>query len=159
MWRLTFAALVGLLSFASVATAETASESHKRAASELLGLINFEQTMLSGATAMADSMIQHDAALAPYRDVLLKWAEKVMTWETFGPRVVALYTESFTEAELRDIISFYQTPTGQKARTVVPALMRRAMTLGAETAKAHSDELERMIRERAAELEREATKP
>ncbi len=142
-----------------IVAAEAPSQTHKQAATELLEVMNLKRTMMVGASVMADAMIQQNAVLAPYRDVLLKWAEKFMTWETFGPRIVALYTESFTESELRDMTAFYKTPTGQKALALVPELMRRGAMLGEEVGKEHAQELQQMIRERAAELEKLPKKP
>jgi hypothetical protein len=142
-----------------VTAVESPSETHQQAATELLKVMNLERTMMAGATAMADAMIQQNQVLGPYRDVLLKWAEKFLTWEAFGPKLVALYAESFTEAELRDMITFYKTPTGQKALALMPELMRRGAMLGGEVAKEHTQELEQMVGERAAELGKLSAKP
>ncbi len=40
-----------------------------------------------------------------------------------------LYNEYYTEAELADLITFYQTPTGQKTANILPQLTRRSMEL------------------------------
>ncbi len=82
-----------------------------------------------------------------------------MTWDTFGSRLVALYEESFTESELRDMTAFYKTPTGQKALTVLPELSRRMIEIGVTEAKKHAQELEAMIRDRAAEIQKLTAKP
>lgn len=139
--------------------ADPPSEGHRQAATELLGVMNLERTMLGGATAMVDATIQQNPALGSYRDVLLRWAEGFMNWETFGSRVVQMYVESFGESELRDMLGFYRTPTGQKALAVMPELMRRGAALGAQVAREHLPELEQMIRERDAELKKVAPKP
>jgi uncharacterized protein len=142
-----------------VAAADDPSETHKKAATELLELINLEESMMGGAAAMTDVMVQQNPTLRPYRDVLLKWTEKYMTWEAFGPKVIELYTESFTEPELRDLIAFYKTPTGQKALALMPELARRGAMLGAEVANEHQEDLQQMISERAAQLEKLSNKP
>lgn len=38
-----------------------------------------------------------------------------------------VYDKSFTEAELRDIIAFYRTPTGQKTVKQIPQLMKDSL--------------------------------
>ena len=38
-----------------------------------------------------------------------------------------IYDKNFTESELRDIIAFYRTPTGQKTITLAPKMMMEAM--------------------------------
>lgn len=40
-----------------------------------------------------------------------------------------LYDEYFNEAELQDLIDFYQTPTGQKTAEIFPQLTQRSMEL------------------------------
>jgi len=156
---LGFVIVLVLGSGPSIIAADPSTESHRDAASELLELMNVERTMMAGASAMVDAMAQQNPQLESYRDVILKWAEGFMNWETFGSKFVALYTESFTEPELRELIAFYNTPTGKKALTLMPELVQRGAALGADVASEHMQELEQMISERAAELEQQSTKP
>lgn len=46
--------------------------------------------------------------------------------------LVPIYDKHFTESELRDLVAFYKTPTGQKAIDVIPAVMGEAMQRGTE---------------------------
>ena len=148
-------ATIGLIAaLVTGAPVRATPDSHEQAAAELLDVINLRKTMTDGASVMVDAMIQGNASLAPYRDVLQKWTNKIMTWDALGPKMIALYAESFTEAELREMTAFYRTPTGKKAVALMPELMRRGALLGAEVAKEHTHELEQMVRERASELER-----
>jgi hypothetical protein len=153
MRLLVVSALV--LAWASVAMAsDECSDSHRKAAGELLVLSGAEQNALVGASAMADAMLQTNPMLAPYRDVLVAWSGKVMTWDNMKPRFVALYCEHYSEQELRELIAFYETPLGKKTLEVTPEIMRRSALIGGELANEHSAELQAMIRERTAELER-----
>ncbi len=151
--------LAMVLQGASTGAEQLPVDTHKEAATELLSLMNLEKTMAGAAAAMTDAMIQGNAILAPYREVILQWARGFMTWETFGPRYVALYTEAFTESELREMIAFYKTPTGQKVLTLMPELMQRGSKIGADVAQEHSAELQEMLRKRAAELQKQSTQP
>jgi hypothetical protein len=47
-------------------------------------------------------------------------------WDEVRPKVAKLYSDAFTEAELRELIAFYQTPTGQKAVAKLPALVQES---------------------------------
>src|SRR5512143_3818261 len=96
------------------AAAEPKSPAHEQAALELFRVMNIERTMLGGASAMAETMIRQNVTLTPYRDVIIDWAQSVLTWDNFVPKLVDLYTEAFSEAELRDMIAFYKTATGQR---------------------------------------------
>lgn len=147
--------ILALIAALPLSAAEPASETHREAAQEMLELMDFEAMLLASTSGMADVMMQQNPALAPYRDVLLSWTETSMTMENFGPKLVDLWTETFTEPELRDLVAFHKTPTGQRALALMPELMQRGMAIGAEVASEHMEELQQMIRERAAELETE----
>ena len=144
---------------APAATDAGKADSRTKAAADLVGVLDLERIVMGGATAMIDAMIEQNPNLGPYRSTILKWAERFMTWETMGPQVVALYADTFTEPELRDMIAFYKTPTGKKVLAVTPDLTRRSAAMGADIAKAHMAELQDMVRERAAELEKDGSKP
>jgi hypothetical protein len=38
-----------------------------------------------------------------------------------------IYDKYFTEEELRDLVAFYKTPTGQKSIQVMPGIVRESM--------------------------------
>jgi Uncharacterized protein conserved in bacteria (DUF2059) len=45
-------------------------------------------------------------------------------WDEVKPKLAKLYADTFTEAELREIDAFYETPAGQKAVAKLPTLMQ-----------------------------------
>jgi hypothetical protein len=138
---------------------ENSTEAKKSEATELLKSMNIEQTMSNVVDSMTDGMIQQNPVLGPYRAVLRQWAAGFMNWDNFGPPLVNLYATSFTEAELRDLTTFYKSPTGRKAITLLPQLTRSGMEIGVHLAKQHQSELEQMIKDRARELQDEPKKP
>jgi hypothetical protein len=149
-----FAVIMGAacLLLAPAARAEVASASHRAAAADLLRMMDIEKAMMVGVTTMADAQVAGNPTLAPYRDVILKWAGMFLTWDKVAPQLTELYAATFTESELRELTAFYKTPTGKKAMAEIPALMQKGAAIGTDLAKQHTPELERMIRERAEEL-------
>ena len=143
----------------STLAADAPKESHMQAASDLIRVMDLERSAMGGATAMVDAMLLQNATLVPFRDTLLEWAGKYLTWDEMGPKIVAIYADTFSEAELREIIAFYKTRTGKKVLETMPDLMRRGAMVGAEVAQAHSSELEQMLEERAKALEGSKPKP
>jgi hypothetical protein len=143
-----------LLAFSQQVIAQDAPVSAGRevAARELVELTNLEHEMMAGATAMMDAMVLQSPQLEDYRDVILAWAQSVLSWEVFGPKFVRMYAEAFTEQELRDLIAFYRTPTGKKALTLLPELFSQGAQMGAIEARSRQSELQQMIQRRAAEL-------
>jgi hypothetical protein len=47
-------------------------------------------------------------------------------------RLAKVYTEKFTEAEIDQILAFYQTPVGKKMRDITPELTKKGMEIGQE---------------------------
>jgi hypothetical protein len=55
---------------------------------------------------------------------------KEMRWQEIKNDYVGLYTDAFTEQELRQLILFYGTPLGQKVVEKMPVLMEQSMQVG-----------------------------
>ncbi len=45
-------------------------------------------------------------------------------------KLAKIYTEKFTEAEIDEILAFYQTPVGKKMRAITPELTKKGMEIG-----------------------------
>lgn len=52
--------------------------------------------------------------------------------ERLMPRMIDIYVEAYTEQELRDLIAFYETPTGKKVLEKTPLLMPQGAQAGRE---------------------------
>jgi hypothetical protein len=141
------------------------SASHSRAAAdrraanastvdELLRTMRVESQMQTSFTDMVAVMIRANPTLEPYRDILVDWAAKTMTWDQVGPELRDIYATTFSETEMQEIIRFYRSPTGQKVLDRLPEAMRRSLAAGAKLAELHREELQEMIAERARELNR-----
>jgi len=70
-----------------------------------------------------------DRIIGKYRKLSKERIDISALMEQVGYKV---YDESFTTAEINDLIAFYRTPTGQKAMKELPGIMKRSMTLTAE---------------------------
>ncbi|MDX1753918.1 MAG: DUF2059 domain-containing protein [Salinimicrobium sediminis] len=57
-------------------------------------------------------------------------AEVVASLESLYGQMAQIYTEEFTEAEIDEILAFYNTPVGQKMREITPELTRKGMEIG-----------------------------
>ncbi len=56
--------------------------------------------------------------------------EVVASLESLYGELAAVYTEEFTEAELDQILAFYNTPVGEKMRAITPELTKKGMEIG-----------------------------
>lgn len=67
------------------------------------------------------------------------------SWETMKPKLAKLYADNYTQAELRDIIAFYQTPTGQKTIAKMPVLMQESLAMSMAGVQANMGEFQRRV--------------
>jgi hypothetical protein len=138
------------------APAPTAAQT--AAALELFKSIRLEESIPSTSAAMIESEVRGNPGMTPYRDVMLKWLQKYMTWDAMRPEMIRLYTDTYTEAELKQLAAFYKTPLGQKTLAKTPELMQRTAMIGAKLGQEHSEELKTAMNARREELLKEQEK-
>ena len=147
--RKYFALALGLsLTVASSASAQapTPTPGAVKAAAELMQVMHAEKAFRDAISASFDVQIQNNPAMAPYRGALQEFADKYVTWETMGPQLTATYAQAFTESELKDLITFYKSPTGQKLASQQATLAARGQAIALSVIQAHQGELADLIR-------------
>ena len=124
------------------------SASHRAAVLRLLDVTQMRQTteqmketMLKAQTEQATALGAPATASALSREIL----EQHLNYDTLEPEYVQAYGEVFTEAEVLDLIAFYETKTGQMLLAKMPRLMERSSQITMERLqKAMPALLERM---------------
>lgn len=155
--RIPAAVLFVLLLAAPTRAEEPAAPSRAEAlALELLEISGVKDAMGNAMTTYVDSQIRVNPSIEPFRDTMIDWASKAMRWEEIGPKMARVYLEVFSEEELAALVAFQRSPVGSKVREKQPELLRRCMEIGETAALRHRGDLERMIREKQQQLEREA---
>ena len=138
------------------AAAATPTASQAAAARELFKALKLEESLTNTTSAMVDSEVSHNPALAPYRDIMLAWLRKYMTWDAMLPELTRLYTETYTEGEMKALAMFYSSPVGQKSIVKTPELLSKTAALGAKISQPHSSELNAQLNARRDELKTKA---
>ncbi len=126
------------------------------AAQELFKALKLQSSLSDTANAMIDSEIGRNPGLTPYREVMVGWLKKYMTWEAMQPELTKMYTETFTEAELKQMAQFYASPAGQKSLEKLPEMMQRTAMTGARISQPHQDELRAAMEAKSEELKKQA---
>ena len=137
------------------ATAASAAAS-AAAAMELFTAMKLQSNIQDTAAAMIDSEVGRNPGLNPFRETMLTWLKKYMTWDAMVPELTKLYTTTFTDDELKQMAKFYGSPAGKKSLEKLPELMQRTAMIGAGLAQPHSDELKAAMTARSEELKKEA---
>jgi len=137
-------------------TVGTPTAAQAAAAHELFKALRLEESLPTTTAAMVDSEIAHNPALVPYRDVMLAFLRKYMTWDAMLPELTQLYSETYTEGEMKSLALFYASPLGQKAITKTPELLSKTAALGAKISQPHTPELNAQLSARRDELRAKA---
>ncbi|MFT6388365.1 MAG: hypothetical protein ACJAUP_001746 [Cellvibrionaceae bacterium] len=136
------------LFFSHIVISENQSEVE---AEELFESMNMELLLKQSIEQMLQLQIQQNSSLEAYKDVMLQFFAKHMSYESLKPQLIDLYATHFTASELKEINTFYATPTGKKALKKVPELMAQGGQIGAKRVQDNIQELQDMIK---AESER-----
>lgn len=169
--RAIFTALVVFsLSFCSSANADELS--HRAAAEELLKLKKTDQIMRPLFEQMGSLMEQQfklmgvpenqRPTLIKYTDKLLSLLEEQFGWEKIKNDYITVYTETFTEDELKAISAFYKTPVGQMYIEKMPVLMKHSMEISQKNMPGFIKSMQqiraKMLQEMKDEIERKSDK-
>ncbi len=144
MKRFFIAALIALPSFAFSQTAQ-----HLKASEQFAEASGVKASF----DGVVDSMLGTQIGAIPeqyrekFRQVMKAFMGKYFTYEVLKPRILKMYTDEFTEAELNELTKFYSSPTGKKYASKMTGLMEKGMDMGRKVIEEHKPELESMMKE------------
>jgi hypothetical protein len=114
-------------------------------AMELTTLLDLAGNASAGVDLMLDAMEEQNPQLSEFRGVLQRWMRKIFSSEEAATAFARVYAESFTEAELRDVVNFMRTPSGRRFAAAQGELMRRGGEIGKRLAQENQGELMEML--------------
>ena len=123
-------------------------DSHTKAVVELMSIIDMEDVLEESIEVVLNIQISQNPNLKKYKDVMIEFFNKYMSWESLKDDFIKIYKEEFTENEIKDLIEFYKTETGKKAMKKMPILMQKGSMIGQQRVQENIHELERMIQEK-----------
>lgn len=138
--------LVVLLALSLSSSPSRADEkSHEAAVKNFFKVAKMDELVNSTLLQMTEMQVKSNAAMAPYRDTLLSFFQKYMSWNSLEPDITKLYMKEFTEIEIGEISRFYQTAVGKKVMTRLPELSAQGAAIGQTRVQEHIGELQAMI--------------
>lgn len=141
--------LTVILSLGYTATADEAS--HKELVEQLFVVTNMKEGFDNTCTEVIDMQVNSNPMMMPFKGVLTEFFTRYMSWENIKPEIAKLYMETFTEDELRDIVSFLSSPVGIMYTEKSFDLTMKSMEIGQKQVEEHLGELDAML---AAEADR-----
>ncbi|OZC02057.1 DUF2059 domain-containing protein [Rubricoccus marinus] len=133
--------------FAPLAPFAQTSEATEEAVRELLALTGAEETHERVLVMLTDAIAENNAAIREHRAVVDEFYARYYPWAEVEAAQIAIYSDVYTEAEIRELIAWYRTPIGQKSLRLMPELQRRLMEAGQDIIRPHIPELETMLLE------------
>ena len=121
--RLIAPAALFLVAASSELGAQGAS---RETALRLLTAQKSRETMESSMEAMLNAQVKQAPQLAQFAGVLRDFYKEEMSWAKMEPEMIAVYSATYTEQEAKDLIAFFESPTGKMMTAKQPALTMKA---------------------------------
>jgi len=157
-----FALTLALIAIANPASAQAPDEARVTLALKMLELSDAKGLMERSMKGMMDAQLESMTSMvrqagapesvleqlkALQNDVQqLVFAE--LKWETLSRDVALVYSSVFTESELREMVTFYESPTGRKLTEKSPEMMSRMMEITMQRIKVLEPKLMELIKKR-----------
>jgi hypothetical protein len=149
MRRVLLAATLALvLAVPAAAQSSAPSPARTRAAAELLDAMNIQALLLETAETTIQAQMKQQPMLVEVEDILRDFMGKALSWESLREDYVRMYAEVYTEDELRQLRTFYQTPLGQRLLTTQPRVAAMSMEISNRRLESLLPEMQQQIMQR-----------
>jgi len=133
--------------FAQAKTNITAA--HFKAAEEVLQASGVDVQFKESIEALVNQYSEQVAVekREKFKRVLNTFMAKYASWDNVKDSLSSIYAEAFSEAELKQLAAFYQTPLGKKLVREQPFLLQKSMQFGQTLIASHQVELQQMLQD------------
>jgi len=138
MKRVVVVAIAILITTGLAANAQ--DQSRRALAEELITLLKVQENAERSLAMMKQMLTAQIEQLRPLTgkssvppevsgqmDKMIELVAQELSWDKLKDDYVSMYAELFTDQELKDLIAFYKTPTGQNFVNKQPELVKRSM--------------------------------
>ena len=139
-----------------------ATASHNAAAEKFLTLANADklgtpvymqvQQMFAQRFAQTKAPASKQPVLESYQAKANAALDSAIGWNKLKPKMVDLYTQTFTEQELKDLVKFYESPLGQKVLQKMPTLTAQSAQITQSKLEAAVPEVNKLLTDMSTEL-------
>ena len=134
--------LIGAIALFQPAPARADEASHRKAVDSLFALMGMEKVLAESIDQMLAMQVQQNPALAQFQPQMKAFLSKYMSWASLKDDMAKIYMAEFTEAELKELTKFYETPLGKKTIQKMPGLMAKGAEIGQKRVQDHLPELQ-----------------
>jgi len=131
-----------------------ADDRSRKEAEKMMQGIGMKKALEQSMEQILNVQLQQNPTLKPFKKVMLKFFEKHMSYESLKPELVEIYSNTFTEAELKEINAFYATDVGKKTIEKMPELMGKGAQIGAKRVQDNIQELQKLLKDESERIEK-----
>ncbi len=96
--------------------------------------------------------------LASYQAKANAALDSAIGWNKLKPKMVDLYTQTFTEQELKDLVKFYESPLGKKVLREMPKVTQQSAQLTQQSLEPAVPVVNKLLEDMTKELDPNAGK-
>lgn len=111
------------------------------------------QQLFAQRFAEAKAPASKKALLETYQAKANAALDQAVGWNKLKPELVKIYTSNFTEAELKELVAFYQSPIGSKVLSKMPELSQQSVQLTQSRLETAGPVVNKLLADMSAELE------
>ncbi|MDM3888208.1 DUF2059 domain-containing protein [Pseudomonas sp. BCRC 81390] len=145
-----------------------ATASHNAAAEKFLTLANADklgtpvymqvQQMFAQRFAQTKAPATKQSVLESYQAKANAALDNAIGWNKLKPKMVDLYTQTFTEQELKDLVKFYESPLGKKVLREMPKVTQQSAQLTQQSLEPAVPVVNKLLDDMTKELDPNAGK-
>lgn len=141
MKKLNAVILAALFTLVFAFAASAKPDTHRAAIEKLLAVTKQDQILDQTFTQLKQMATQEIQQFQPtitpeQKPLLEKFYTKMfdvmkeeLSWNKMKEDFIQLYLSNFTEAEINDLIAFYETPSGKKYIEKTPVILKESLTI------------------------------
>ena len=145
-----------------------ATPAHNQAAEKFLTLANADklgtpvymqvQQMFAQRFEQTKAPASKKAVLETYQAKANAALDQAIGWNKLKPDMIKLYTSTFSESELKDLVAFYQSPLGKKVLEKMPAVTQQSAQLTQQKLESAVPVVNKLLADMTNELDPSAGK-
>jgi hypothetical protein len=124
--------------------------SHRQAVTKLFELTRMQEKIDTSVNNLVALQLTQDPAMREHEVLLRDYLERQIGWTGLKGPLTEMYLQAFTEQELKEINTFYSSPTGGKLVERLPDLIKQRDQLAMQRMQENIGELQSEIEARQA---------
>jgi len=110
------------------------------------------QQMFAQRFAQANAPESKKATLERYQAKANAALDQAIGWDKVKPDMIKLYTDNFSEQELKDLVKFYKSPLGQKVLQTMPKVTQQSVELSQQHLEPAVPVVNKLLADMTAEI-------